>query len=271
MYYDTHCHPYLAKEKTQEEVLNNFFVSGGKYMNTIWCDIKSSITSINIAQTDSRIFATIGIHPTHTLDYVNTLEETISQLEKLYHENSSNIVAIWEIWLDYHWIESLSQQYNISEDEIIIHQKLFFIAQIQLAKKLSLPIIIHNRSSASDVLQILIEQECKNFVFHCYSEDLEYAKKLLTFAPNCMLWFGWVLTFKSATWVQETVKNIPLRNIIIETDSPYLTPTPLRGKQENEPALVKHVLSKIIDLREEGSQTVSQQVFQNSKSFFGLI
>ena len=239
-------------------------------MNTIWCDIESSKTSINLAIKYDWVYAAIWIHPTHVLEYKDNITETIDALEQLYKENSNYIVAIGETGLDYHWITSLSSRYNISQEEVIKIQKDFFIAQIWLAKKINLPIIIHNRNSAKDVLEILIQEDFKNFVFHCYSEDLEYAQKLIDFAPNCKLWFGWVVTFKSAHWVQDAAKNTPLKNIIIETDSPYLTPTPLRGKQENEPILVKHVLSKIIDLRNEDSETISQKILENSLEFFNI-
>lgn len=270
MYYDTHCHPYLAKEKSQEEILENFFESGWVYLNSIWCDIESSKASIGIAKQYKWVYATIWIHPTSVLGEQIPVFPMIEKLEELYKKNSGDIVAIWEIWLDYHWLESLSKKHNISQDEIVKIQKVFFRGQIRLAKKLDLPIIIHNRSSADDVFKILVEEDCKNFVFHCYSEDLQYAQKLLKFAPDCMLWFWWVVTFKSALWVQNTAQNIPLKNIIIETDSPYLTPTPLRWRQENEPVLVKHVLSKIIDLRDESSEEITRRIFENSEKFFGI-
>lgn len=270
MYYDTHCHPYLAKEKSQEEILENFFSAWGKYLNSIWCDIESSKTSIQISKSHKGAFASIWIHPTHTLDYMDKLQDVITQLEWLYNKYTDNIVTIWEIWLDYHWLPSLSERYGIPEEEIIKLQKEFFIAQIKLAKKLKLPFIIHNRSSAEDVFNILIEEGYKNFVFHCYSEDLQYAERLIKFAPECKLWFWWVTTFKSARNIQETAKNIPLKNILIETDSPYLTPTPLRGKHENEPLLVKYVLSKIIDLRDESSEEITKQIFKNSTEFFRI-
>ena len=270
MLYDTHCHPYLANEKSQEVILENFFSTGGNYLNTIACDLDSSQTCIDLAMKNSWVYATIWIHPTHVFDSELSLETIISQLEVLYQKNSEHIVAIWETWLDYHWLESLSNKYAIPQDQVVSIQKDFFRAQIQLAKKLNLPIIIHNRNSAEDVLEILIEQDCKNFVFHCYSEDYKYAQRLLQHAPNCMLWFWWIVTFKSALPIQDAATKIPIRNIIIETDSPYLTPTPYRGKEENEPLYTREVLSKIIDLRAEDSQTITQQIFKNSTRFFAI-
>jgi len=89
----------------------------------------------------------------------------------------------------------------------------------------------------------------KNFIFHCYSENLEYANKLIKFAPDCKISFSGIVTFKSAKDIQETAKNIDLKYILAETDSPYLTPTPLRGKEENEPVFTKYVIEKINELR----------------------
>jgi len=270
MLYDTHCHPYLAKEKAQESILENFFSNWWIYLNSIACDIESSEKSIDIAKAYSWAYATIWIHPTHTLDYKDTLDNTLEQLEELYHKNSQYIVAIGEIGLDYHWLDSLSEKYSLSVDEIVALQKEFFKAQISLAQKLDLPIIIHNRNSSADVLEILRETWCKKFVFHCYSEDYIYAQKLLVLSPDCKLWFWGVTTFKNANWVQETVKNIPLENIIIETDSPYLTPTPLRWKEENEPGFCKYVLSHIIDIRDESHDEITKQIFENSSDFFWI-
>jgi len=271
MLYDTHSHPYLAKNLSETDILESFFKSEWKYINSIWCDIPSSQKSIELAKQYEWVFASIWIHPTHCMEYMNEdLPNIIHKLEKLYYKNSQYITAIGEIWLDYYWLESLWEKYNISENELIQLQKTYFIAQIQLSQKLGLPIIIHNRSSSEDVFEILREYNCKNFVFHCFNEDINYAQKLIDFAPNCMLWFGWVVTFKNAQITQQVVENIPLKHILIETDSPYLTPAPFRGKRENEPILVKEVLSKIIDLRIESSETIMQKIFQNSIDFFAI-
>ncbi len=271
MIYDTHSHPYLAKEKSQEVILENFFKNTKNRLNSIACDLESSNTCIKLAQAYPWVHATIGIHPTHCLDYIAKIEDSLLKLEKLFLENSRNIVAIWEIWLDYHWIDSLSQKYNISQEEVKQIQKDFLKKQIQLAKKLHLPIVIHNRDSSEDILEILIQEGYGNFVFHCYSEDLGFAKKLLYNFPDCKLWFWWIVTFKSTQKIQEVAATIPLKNIIIETDSPYLTPTPYRGKEENEPVFCENVLSKIIDLREESPEKIRETIYQNSLDFFWVL
>ncbi|MDR1987895.1 MAG: TatD family hydrolase [Candidatus Peribacteria bacterium] len=147
-------------------------------------------------------------------------------------------------------------------------QKEFFIAQINLAKKLNLPLIIHNREAKEDVFEILKQQNFKNFIFHCYSENLDFANKLLEFSPNCKISFSGIVTFKNAYETQETAKKIPLKNIIAETDSPYLTPVPYRGKEENEPIFTKFVIEEIARLRNENLEFVASEILKNSKEVF---
>lgn len=270
MLYDTHCHPYLAKEKTQENVLENFFSWWWSYLNTIAVDIESSRTSIHLSEQYEWVFATIWIHPTHSIEYIWKLDETMSALESLYELHKDNIVAIWECWLDYYWLESLVKKYELPEKDIIYTQMAFFRAHIKLAQKYNLPLIIHNRNASEDIFAILQTTWFTNFIFHCFSEDYNFAKKLIDFAPECKLWFGWVATFKNAHAVQEALSHIPLKNIIIETDSPYLTPIPHRGKQENEPIYTQYVLDKIIELRNESPRKVQKAIFENSKNCFWI-
>jgi TatD DNase family protein len=104
---------------------------------------------------------------------------------------------------------------------------------------------------------------------HCYSENLEYAQKLLDFAPDCMISFSWILTFNNAKNVQETASKIPLRNILIETDSPYLAPAPFRG-QENYPYLVEKIFEKLCSLRSESKEEIEKVVWENSLRVFGI-
>jgi len=270
MLYDTHCHPYLAKEKTQNEVIANFLSQWWKFLNTVSVDMQSSQLNVALAQENTWVFAVIWIHPTHVLDYIDNVEEVIKTLETLYKNNSQNVVALWETWLDYYWLEKLSTNSWISEKKIKEIQKEFFIAHIALAKKLWLPIVIHNRESANDVFEILRNENFTNFIFHCYSEDLDYALELIKFAPECKLGFWWVLTFKSAQKTRDAAIWIPLKNIIIETDSPYLTPSPHRGKIENEPAFTIHVLDMLQHIRPEDDNVIKKIVFQNSLEIFNI-
>jgi len=284
--FDTHCHPHLAKEKNEEIVISNFFKSGWKYMTIIWTNPVTNNKSIELSKKYSWVYCSIWLHPCDI--YELDLEETIIELEDQILKNKENIIAIWECWLDYYWLKKEAEKQIIKPhpwipspyqekeatifiEKIINHkkelQKLFFKAQILLAKEYNLPVIIHNRDSKDDVFEILKELDFKNFIFHCYSENLDYANKLIKFSPNCKISFSGIVTFKNAKEVQETAKNIDIKHILAETDSPYLTPTPLRWKEENEPLYTKYVIEKIEELRWE---QCSEQIFNNSLGIFWL-
>ncbi len=267
--FDTHCHPYLLKTHKSEEIISSFKLEWWDYLVSIWIDIETSIKSIKLARKHKQIFATIWISPTDSLAYKWKLKETIDTLEKLYLENKEIVVWIWECWLDYHWIPSLVTE-SINEQTIKEIQKEFFIAQIKLAKKHNLPVIIHNREAKDDTLKILKQENYKNFIFHCFSEDIDFAKKCIEFSPNCKISFSWIVTFNSAKAIQETAQKIPLKNIIVETDSPYLTPVPYRWKQENKPEFVKYVLEKIAELRNEKLEAVEKEIMKNSLEVFKI-
>ena len=258
---DTHCHLYLNSKKEEIEIVESFKKSWWKYMICIWIDIETSIKAVELSKKYDFIFATIWIHPSDSIKYIWSLEQNIKTLENLYNKNKENIVWIWECWLDY---------YRTDKDDIetIENQKDFFKAQINLAHKLNLPVIIHNRESRYDVFEIIKETKLKKFILHCFSEDLDYANELLKYSPECKISFSWIVTFSSAKAIQETAKNIPLKNIIIETDSPFLTPVPYRWKEENEPSYTLHVLEKIIELRNEEEKLIENTILENSMQIF---
>ena len=270
--FDTHCHPNLSRVKNQDEIIKNFFENWWKYMTAIWTNPKTNNQVLGLSSKYEWVFCSIWIHPCDI--YELDLEKSILELERHLLQNKENIIAIWECWLDYYWLykdvttNELSEKYK----SIIIEskkklQKLFFKAQILLAQKYNLPVIIHNRDSKDDVLEILKQLDFKNFIFHCYSENLEYANKLIKFAPECKISFSGIVTFKSAHDVAETAKNIPLKHILAETDSPYLTPTPFRWREENEPLYTKYIIEKINELRWENCE---KKIFENSLNIFWI-
>lgn len=266
MFIDTHCHPYLAKEKKLQDILSNFKRSDGKYLISIWTNINTSLTSIDLANQYDYIYCTVWIHPTDVLEIENTLEENIEILENYIKDNSKKIVWIWESGLDYHWVsdnpEKLAEQKKL--------QKQYFIAHINLAKKYNLPIIIHNRNSWEDILSILKENNCTNFIIHCFSENLNFAQKCFEISENAMMSFSWILTFKNVKSIVETAVNIPLKNILIETDAPYLTPVPYRWKQENEPAYTQYILDKLQEIRPESNREIKETIYKNSINIFKI-
>ena len=264
LFIDTHAHIYLNTDKSEKDIISNFLSSWWKYIICIWTDLESSKKCVDLAKKYDFVFATIWIHPSDTIKYIWKLKDSINELENIYRQNKNNIVWIWECWLDYFHTDK-------SDTETIQNQKDFFTAQINLANKHNLPVIIHNRESKDDVLQIIRETNLTNFIMHCYAENLDYAKKLFDFAPKCMISFSWIVTFKNAKDIQETAKNIPLKNILIETDSPFLTPDPYRWKEENEASFTKYVLKKIVNLREkESSWKIETQIYANSMKIFWI-
>ena len=270
--FDTHCHPNLSKDKNQDEIINNFFENWWKYMNVIWTNLKTNKQVLDIAKKYEWIFCSIGIHPCDIYDL--DLNKSILELKNNLLNNKDKIIAIGECGLDYYWIEKDEKTNKLDEvDRIkVINekkklQKVFFKAQIKLAKEYNLPVIIHNRDSKDDILEVLKELDFKNFIFHCYSENLEYANKLIEFAPECKISFSGIVTFKNAKEIQETAKNIPIKHILAETDSPYLTPTPFRWREENEPLYTKYVIEKINELRWEDC---SDKIFENSLNIFWI-
>jgi len=279
MLFDTHCHPNLTKIKNKNTLIKNFFEQNKEaFLNFIWTNPNTNLEVYNLAVENNNCFCSLGIHPCDIYDL--DLEKEILRIENLIlNDKEKKIIAIWECGLDYYWLkpendEKIAKYLPEFQEKIIKLkkklQKIFFKAQINLAKKYKLPVVIHNRESKDDIFEILKETNFKNFIFHCYSENLEYAEKLLDFAPECMISFSGIVTFKNAKEIQQTAKNIPLKNILVETDSPYLTPTPFRWKQENEPAFTKYVLEKIIELRDENPEEIEKQIFKNSKNIFKI-
>lgn len=263
MLYDTHCHIGLANKKNKDAIIKTFRENNPEgFLNIIWTNIKSSEECIKTAKKYDFVFTSIWIHP-EDVDICNNKAEDINKLEKLYLNNKDKVIGIWECWLDYYWIKNDPNLEKIKEK-----QKELFESQIELAQKYNLPLIIHNRESSEEIYTILKKKNYKNFVFHCFTENLEYAKKILTFAPESMISFSWILTFKNAKDIQEVAKNIPLKNIILETDSPYLTPSPFRWKEENEPDFTKYILDFICNLRDEDNKKIKKEIFKNSKNFF---
>lgn len=189
----------------------------------------------------------VGIHPNEVL------EHEISTQELLELASTPACIAIGETGLDY---------YRVEGDAALDNQRARFRAHIQAARQLSKPLIIHTREAAEDTLRLMKEENAHEAggVMHCFSEDLDIARRAIEL--NFYISFSGILTFKSATILQEVAKHIPLDRILIETDSPYLAPTPFRGKQ-NHPALVKHVAETLAVLRNVSFETIARETTQN--------
>lgn len=250
MMIDTHCH--LGKEDYSDvtEVVHNM---GKNYMIASGVNDETNKEVLLLAHSYEQVFGTIGIHPT---EVCHSSSKSLKLLEDFLCDPS--IVGIGEIGLDYH--------YGVEEKEV---QKKYFKEQIMLAKKYHKTIVIHSRDAMGDTYDILKEMECQDLkiVFHCYNGSLEMARQLLKFPV--MFGVGGVLTFKNSIKLKEVVKAIPLEYLLLETDSPYLTPVPFRG-QKNEPKNILLVAEEIARIKEVSIEKVLEQTTKNAIFQFDL-
>ena len=191
----------------------------------------------------------MGIHPSEVLKSKEEDYELIKEWSK-----KEKVVAVGEIGLDYYW-----------DKTFVDEQKKSFERQIKIAQELNLPILIHDREAHFDTFELV--KDIKDFpvVMHCFSGSLDFAKQCIE--KGFYIAFGGVLTFKNAKKMKEVAKNIPLEYILIETDAPYLTPEPYRGK-ENHPAYVKFVAEQLASLREMSYDDVVKITNENAKRIF---
>jgi TatD DNase family protein len=254
MIWDTHAH--LDDEAYQEDfkdVMGRIKAAGISRVTNVGYDLPSSKRSVKLAQEYDFIYAVIGIHPHNAEGVTDDLLEQLQDLAK-----KPKVLAWGEIGLDYYR--------DLSPRSL---QKEVFVQQIELANEAGLPIVIHNRDAHQDVLDIVKANPPKyGGVFHCYSGSWEMAKILLNL--GFYLSFAGPITFKNARHTVEVAKNAPLDRILVETDSPYLTPEPRRGKR-NEPTYVREVVKKLAEIKELSLEEIALQTMHNAETIFGLI
>ncbi len=256
---DSHCHPQSSQyDKDRDEVIKRT-LDGGVQMICVGTDLEMSRKAIELAGKYGGIWATVGLHPNDNLDE-DFDERTYEELLK-----KDNVVAMGEIGLDY---------YRTAEPEDQKFQKERFIKQLELANKLSKPIILHCRDSKAgstgkaypQMADILKNGYAKNGgVVHSYTGSLEEAKQFLNL--GLYLGFNGIVTFTRQ--YDEIVKYAPLDRILLETDAPYLTPEPYRGKR-NEPLYIVEVAKKIAELKKKTMEEVAETTTQNTKKLFAL-
>lgn len=245
MLIDSHAH-ILYDFIDTDKVVSNMKEDGLEKIVTIGVDTKSSIEAVAFASTHENIFCAVGIHPDEAN---NATEKDIEIIDSL--ASSDKVVAIGEIGLDYH-----------TRSDNKDNQKKLFIKQIEIAKKHNLPVCIHSRDSAEETYQILKEHEkdiVKPSMMHCFCEDGEYAQKYLNLGFNIS--FAGNATFKN--YDRSFIKNIPVNRICVETDAPFLSPEPMRGRY-NEPARVKYTAQKIADELEMDFDAFCKQTIENT-------
>ncbi|MDD3623162.1 MAG: TatD family hydrolase [Bacilli bacterium] len=249
MLVDTHIH--LA-DNTYLEILDEIIEEAkGRFKSIIisGVDYKTSLDAIRLAERYDFLYASIGLHPQEVKKLENL--DWIKKLAK--HEK---VIAIGEIGLDYYWDEQYKD-----------FQKELFIKQIKIANELKLPVIVHSRSAHQDTFDILKENKTKG-ILHCYSGSLELAREYTKL--GYYIGIGGVVTFKNAKTIKEVVSEIDLKYLLTETDGPYLTPHPYRGKI-NRPIYIEYVIAEIARLKGKTKQEVEEKIYNNYLELFGGI
>lgn len=249
---DSHTHLNAKRfDSDRQEVIQRAQEAGVSRIINVGFNRETIPSSLELAETYDFIYSSVGWHP---VDAIHMKEEDWAWLESLCaHEK---VVAVGEMGLDYHW--------DTSPKEV---QKEVFRRQIALARKVKLPIIIHNREAGQDVVDILREENAAEVggVMHCFSADWEIAKQCLDM--NFYISFGGPVTFKNARQPKENLARVPLDRLLIETDAPYLAPHPYRGKR-NESGFVRLVAEAAADIRGMSVEEIAEITTKNAQALF---
>jgi TatD DNase family protein len=254
MLFDTHAHlNAIQYEEDIVEVIQRAQAENVTNIVVVGFDTDTIKKAMELIDQYDMIYAAVGWHPVDAIDMKDEDLEWIKELAQ-----HPKVVALGEMGLDYHW--------DKSPKDI---QKDIFRRQIRLAKELQLPIIIHNRDATEDVVNILKEENASEVggIMHCFTGSLEVAKQCMDM--NFYISFGGPVTFKNAKKPKEVALEIPLERLLIETDCPYLTPHPFRGKR-NEPSYVKYVAEQIAELKGLSFDEIAKITSDNAKKLFGI-
>lgn len=252
--FDTHSHyDDEAFDQDRHELLGSLRDKGVGQLVNVGADMASSKEALALAKQYDFIHAALGVHPSEVADLTEADMDWIRS-----HAFEEKVVAIGEIGLDYHW----------DEPEPAVQRK-WFLRQIQLAREVQLPVIIHSRDAAAETMELLKETkayECGG-VIHCYSYSPEMAQEYVKM--GYFIGVGGVVTFKNAKKLKETVQEIPLESIVLETDCPYLAPEPFRGKR-NCSLYISYVAEKIAELKGISAEEVIRQTEENAKQLYQI-
>ena len=256
-FFDSHAH--LDDEKfneDREELIPKIKKAGITKFISAGYSLEGSIRAIELSKKYDFIYPTCGISPNDIPQTEEELWKNLVKIEELIKENSK-IVAVGEIGLDYYW-----------EKENKEMQKLAFIEQIKIANKYDLPIVIHTREAVMDTLEILKENPVnKKGIFHCCPLNRELVKEALKL--EFYISFAGPITFKNSKNANEIIEMVPNDKMLIETDSPYLSPEPLRGRR-NDPRNVKYIAQKIADVKNMTIEEVAKQTYENAEKIYFL-
>lgn len=252
MFFDTHAHyDDETFDEDREELLNDLYAKGVELIIDPGCTLESSRKTIELAEKYPFLYAAVGIHPEELQDFT---AEALDEIEKL--ASHPKCAAIGEIGLDYYWNDTHKPE-----------QRELFIRQIELALKLDKPVIVHDREAHGDSLEIVSRYKNLRGVFHCYSGSAEMAKELLKM--GWYLGFDGPVTYKNARKTLEVLEICPPDRILIETDSPYLSPVPMRGKRNNSSNLA-YIAAKIAEIKGTSPEEICRITGENGKRLFNI-
>lgn len=253
MIFDTHAHyDDEAFDLDRDALLAAMPAQGVELIVDPGCDLDSSARAVALAERFPHIYAAVGWHPENCAPYTPESLETLRAWAA-----KEKVVAIGEIGLDYHWAENPPREW----------QQRVLRDQLALAQELGLPVIVHDRDAHADSLAIVREFPAVRGVFHCFSGSVEMARELL--ALGWYLGFDGPVTYKNARRALEVAQQCPLERMLLETDSPYLAPVPLRGTRNDSRSIV-HIAARIAELRGIASEALLAQTTQNGKDLFGI-
>lgn len=256
---DTHAHIDMGigvndngNNVTLQDVIKEMNELGVKKAIIPSVEIATQDKVVELANSDENIFGMVGLFPSEAKTYTSVFEAKIEELAK----NNKKIVAVGEVGLDYYWDKSF-----------VALQKEVFIKQIKMAERLNLPLVVHDREAHKDCFDILKEHNAKHVLFHCFSGSVEFMRECVK--QGWYIALGGVVTFKNAVKVKDVAREVPLDKLVLETDSPYLTPVPFRGKP-NKPAYVRYVAEEIAKIREMTYEELADITTTNAERFFGI-
>jgi TatD DNase family protein len=253
MLIDSHAHLEMKEfDSDREEVIRRAGSEGVDYIVTVGTNLKLSIKAVSLADTYENIYATVGVHPHDVAKTDKNTLDTIYELVK----KSKKIVAYGEIGLDFFR--------NISPQE---KQLEVFGLQLELARELNLPVIIHDREAHRQSLETVRASGVRRGVFHCFSGDYEMAKKCIDLGFYISI--PGVVTFDKSKTLQEVAERVPLSSLLLETDAPYLAPVPHRGHR-NEPSFIVHTAKKVAQIKNMSWEEVARETSVNAINLFGI-
>lgn len=254
MIFETHAHYDDEQfDSGREALLASLPDCGIKRVVNIGASIASTRNSIELAEKYDYIYAAVGVHPSEIAELNEEHFAWLRELTKL-----EKVVAVGEIGLDYYWDK---------EPEIQERQRYWFRRQMDLAREVGLPIVVHSRDAVADTMQVMKEAHAEEIpgVIHCYSYSPEMAQEFIKM--GYYIGVGGVVTFKNAKKLKETVEQIPLEHILLETDCPYMAPEPNRGKR-NDSRNIPYIVSKIAELKQVTPEEVERITWQNAMNFY---